>query len=427
MDADVVVIGAGLAGLCAAREAAANGYSVSILEARNRIGGRVATVFERGHTHPIEHGAEWVSNEGMVRELLEAHGASLFHADGNHWVRSAQGVHRVDLDDFAPALDYLKTLGLDREDLSLREALDRSGSGIDAEIRQSLLGYVEGFHAADPDRLSARWLLEVEASQSADASGIRCDDGNRLISESIARSMGLRVSLHLEHVVMRVQWERDRVAVTARHGADETTVHASKVIVTVPLGVLKAKADAIGAIAFDPPLTQVDDPLSKLEVGHAIRMTFVFHRAFWEELDELPDLLFAQKFDERVPTWWRADPRGAPILIGWAAGPQISKLEGIRGDVLRDAALDSLAATLGVSRDIVQAEFVSWHFHDWEVDPFARGSYTYVAVGGLDAWKTLSAPIDDTVFLAGEAVIGEGFNATMEGACRSGVAAGRLV
>ena len=423
MDADVVVIGAGLAGLAAARDAAHAGATVIVIEARDRIGGRVWTHFSKGLTHPIEFGAEWISNSGKVREMLEAHGATLFHASGNHWIRTASGVEKMDeLDDVTgPVLDRLRELTKDGADLTLREALDRccADDASRSEAR-TLLGYVEGFHAADPDRLSTRWLLEVEEEQSAGESEIRCDEGNVLIADSIARSMGLRVTLHLGHVVTNVQWKRGEATVTAKHHGKAIMVRAPKVIVTIPLALLAAEPDEQGAIAFEPPLHDIRDALSTLETGHVLRMSFVFRRAFWTDNEFLPDLLFVQKFDEPVPTWWRGDPPGAPVLIGWVAGPQMRALDAVRGDALRDLALDSLARILDVSRDVVQQEFVSWHFHDWSADPYSRGAYSYVAVHGIDAWKKLRQPIQDTIFLAGEATAGKGMNATMEGALESG-------
>lgn len=430
MNVDVVVIGAGLAGLAAAREAAANGHTVAVLEARDRIGGRVWTTHDRGHTHPIEFGAEWIGNSGPVRELLEAHGASLFHADGNHWIRTPHGVQQMDeLEDVTgPILDRLRALVSRRpDDLSLREALELCCADVSQNDRRTFTGYIEGFHAADPSLVSTRWLLEVESSQSADASMIRCDDGNRLIAESIARSLGLRVSLLLGHVVTQVRWSRGNVTVEARNADGSMSVRARKVIVTVPLALLAAPPDEQGAIAFDPPLHRLHDALSTMQTGHVMRLTFVFRHAFWMDSEELRDLLFVQKFDERVPTFWRGDPLGAPVLIGWAAGPQARQLDGVRGVALRDLALASLSATLGVSSELVDRELVSWHFHDWSADPFARGAYSYAGVGGGDAWQTLSQPIDDTVWIAGEGAAGGGRNATMDGAMESGTAAGRAV
>jgi monoamine oxidase len=267
-------------------------------------------------------------------------------------------------------------------------------------------------------------LLEAEAEASAGESEVRCGDGNVLVVDSIARLLGLRVTVHLGHVVTRVQWKPGEAVVSATRGDTTITVRAPKVVVTIPLALLAAEPDGNGAIEFDPPLHQLREPLSTLEMGHAMRMSFVFRSAFWQSVEELPDLLFAQKFDEPVPTWWRADPHGTPVLIGWAAGPQARALDATRGDALRDVALDSLARVLGVDGNVVREHFVSWHFHDWSADPFSRGAYSYVGVGGTEAWKALRAPIDDTIFIAGEAAAGHGWNATMDGALES--ASGRI-
>ena len=88
-----------------------------------------------------------------------------------------------------------------------------------------------------------------------------------------------------------------------------------------------------------------------------------------------------------------------------------------------DAAMESLAHTLGVPRRELESSWTGTHFHDWDADPFARGAYSYVGVNGLDAHRALAAPVAGTLFFAGEATCGEGFNATMEGAARSGLRA----
>ena len=425
---EIVVIGGGLAGLSAAHELAHHGHTITLLEARDRLGGRVWTRIEAGHTHPIEMGAEWITNEGPVREMLEAHGATLFHANGNHFIRAGSALEQMDdLEDVTgPILKQLeKIAGNGKTDLPLSEALQRldNNSVTQDEVR-NLCGYVEGFHAADPDTLSTKWLLQVENGQSAKVSEIRCNDGSRLVVESIARSMGLPATVHLEHVVREVYWRPGHVSVRAFSQDRETEVEAKCAVVTLPLALLKSQDSASGSVKFNPHHGK-DDALSMLEVGHAQRMTFVFGEAFWQSIVGLPDLLFLQQFDLDVPTWWRADPRGAPILVGWAAGPQRFRANDV--DALREAGLKSLASALSVPELLVREQLVSWHYHDWSNDPFAQGAYSFVAPGGIDAWKKVAEPVENTLYFAGEAIVGEGKNATMDGAIESGRRAARQI
>jgi monoamine oxidase len=82
---------------------------------------------------------------------------------------------------------------------------------------------------------------------------------------------------------------------------------------------------------------------------------------------------------------------------------------------------------LGVARSAVAAELESWYFHDWQADPFARGAYSFVLAGGLDARAALAQPLDDTLFFAGEATNSDGHTATVHGAIASGRRAAREV
>ncbi len=425
VDADILIIGAGVAGLTAARDLTRAGHRVIVLEARARVGGRVWTHRADGFAGPIELGAEWIANEGLVRDLLTEAGVPLTEADGEFVV------HMPDDSDESESPDEIADEVVQRlrdrmanyeGDLTLTDALNRwCDEPALATQRAMLVSYAQGFHAADPDRCSTRWFLEVEVNQSAGASELRSDEGAERLITLLQEAAGERCTIHCDTVVKRVRWQQGRVELDADTNEQPTTYRATRAIVTLPLGVLHAAPDATGAVAFDPPLDDKCEALELLAMGSALRLTLVFREQFWRSLPELEDFLFVQAFDQPLPTWWRLDPPDLPALVGWAAGPQLAYAGSLRGDALRDAAIRSLANALGVEAGIVRAHLVSWHTHDWAADPFSRGTYSYVLAGGHDAHRTLGAPVADTLFFAGEATAGEGYNATMEGAMRSGV------
>jgi monoamine oxidase len=129
---------------------------------------------------------------------------------------------------------------------------------------------------------------------------------------------------------------------------------------------------------------------------------------------------------EWFPTWWTR-VTSAPILTGWAASRRGERLSGKPGLFIRDRALESLATIFQFPRPALEAMLQSWHVHDWQFDPYARGSYSYVGVGGEGAQAELAAPMADTLFFAGEATNSEGHHGTVHGAIATGERAAREI
>ncbi len=413
MDRDVIVIGAGLAGLAAADRLVWAGHHVTLLEARDRLGGRVWT--EPGPV-PVDLGAEWVSDSGTVHDLLVQSRARLLDADGVRLRRSGSGWNNVDeLPDITKGLiARARKSASGAEDPTLLEALDACCGAGDAEARSLLLSYVEGFHAADPARLSLRWLSEVEQNQPADASELRPVEGAGRVVSALAGAIEGRCDLRLNRVVRDLRWTRGAVEVTSVGTDGEGEVHrAEAAIVTVPLPLLDV-------ISFIPPLDAKLTAAGLLSMGRAVKLVLRFRTPFWRAIPPLDRMLFLLDAAPPFPVWWApADPAAAK-LTGWVGGPGSDALAGIGGEQLAERGVTSLAATLGIGRAEVAAELEGFHHHDWNGDPFSMGAYTWVTAGGIDAHRTLAEPLEDTLYFAGEATCGAGLNATMEGAVQSG-------
>jgi monoamine oxidase len=155
-------------------------------------------------------------------------------------------------------------------------------------------------------------------------------------------------------------------------------------------------------------------------MGPVLKLVLAFDRPFWHEIAGLEDVEFIHAYDRAVPTWWTPPDPAATMLTGWAGGPYAARLSGMAEGELSDLAVKSLADAFGVPAKDVSSRLAACHVHDWSADPLARGAYTYVGVGGSEAHRTLAAPVADTLYFAGEATCGGGYNATMEGALRSG-------
>lgn len=438
---EVLILGAGVAGLAAARVLVDAGRRVLVLEARDRTGGRVRTHRDDDLPVPIELGAEFV--HGTPRELwavLDAARLRVCDAAEDHV--TLDGGRLEEREDFAGALGAVLGALEDeasRPDRSFAEFLDaRFGDAAHADARRLAASYVEGFHAAGLDDVGVHGLARAEGAASGNDQAFRIVDGYDRVVEWLHGGAGAPPALRLRTVVHRVRWSAGRVRVEA-HGPDtrrDTVFDAAACIVTLPVGVLAARADAEGAVAFEPPLAAKRDALAGIGAGHVTRVVLRFRRRFWEDRAQVPaladgvdplQLSFVHAPDQAVPVWWTQRALRAPLLVGWVGGPRGAAMARLPREAMVDRCLASLAATFGRDAAGLRAELVGAHVHDWADDPFARGAYSYARVGGAGAGEALARPLDDTLFFAGEATAAGGNTGTVHGALASGQRAAREV
>jgi monoamine oxidase len=392
-DADVIVIGAGTAGLTAARELERVGFRVICLEARDRIGGRILTVHDAASPVPVELGAEFV--HGRPAEILDF-GLPLRETLGDMVHLEAPGAETWRV------MEDIERLGCEQNDESF---LSFIGSHRYTEgERQSATGYVEGFNAARKERIGI-------ASLGQDAQAAAAIDGDRSFHivagyDSLMRAIAPS-DVRLNTIVESIEWRRGAASVLLR-GRSEP-LRAARVVVTVPLGVLQA-----GDLRFDPEPAETLEAARALEFGQAYRVTLLFDRAFWKDNQRLAGASFILSNERVFPVWWTALP-DTPLLTGWSAGPKADPLIGKSQSEIVSLALGSLQRIAGVPPGRLE----KFWMHDWQADPFARGAYSYVPAGALPARRKFAEPVADTLYFAGEATDLVGYGGTVHGAIAS--------
>lgn len=416
---DVVIIGAGASGLMAARELSNAGLRVLVLEARDRIGGRILT----HHTaaYPVELGAEFIHGR-LTETFALAERAGLQVAQMKWKMARRKGKQWIDNDSILEDVDELfSKMTMDGPDLSFQEFLLH----VDAseEVKQQGLKFVEGFHAADPARISVHALVINNEEEKRVDSGhqFRFVDGYDSLVKAISDEINWKsCTLQLNAEVTRIHWEKGSVKLECSGGVE---FQAPRALVTVPLSLLKA-----GRIVFHPALPEKERALQLLEMGPVIRVSMCFRSKFWEEQEKLQGASFIFSDDPDFPTWWASNPLPYPILTAWAAGRYGKAVTGLSEEERVSRALESLARILDADLAHLRGELQYGFSHDWEADRFSCGAYSYALVGGSNAGSELETPVAGTLFFAGEATESRGDNGTVHGAIASGLrAAGRIL
>ncbi|HYD51748.1 MAG TPA: NAD(P)/FAD-dependent oxidoreductase [Gemmatimonadaceae bacterium] len=428
---DAVVVGAGVAGLAAARRLRDAGARTLVLEARTRVGGRILTVHPPDLPIAVELGAEFLHGASQVVEAIaRAHRLPAVEVTGERRRATARGL--APLPDFWERIDrVMSRLDARREpERSFSEFLaSRPGGASLARDRALARQFVAGFHAADLSLIGEHAL--ADGGSPGDDLEERRLRRLPLGYDGVVRALaaGLDAVLRLGHVVHRLEWRRGEVRVHASSPAGSAldVVRARAAIVTLPLGVLLARPPATGAVHIDPEPASLRRGREGLAVGHVAKVVLRFRDAFWEERAS-PMLSFVHGQGGEFPVWWTAFPLHEPVLVGWTGGPAAARLAALGRDAVIERAIASLARQLGLRTGSVRTRLVEAWWHDWDADPFARGAYSHPVVGGADAARHLARPAQGTLYFAGEAADAEGDNGTVHGAIASGTrAAGRLL
>jgi monoamine oxidase len=401
----IIIIGGGIAGLVAARELAGE-YEITLLEANDRLGGRICSVTPDGFGQIIEGGPEFI--HGHLKntfELLDEAGIKyveieerMLRREGGKWKEQDEMIEGWDA-----LLKKMKTLD---QDATMYDFLQQHFGGDEyTAFRRHVTAYTEGFDIADVRKASVKALYS-EWSQE-EGSNYRLPSGYGQLVEYLRQDCVSKGCLLLTgKLVKQLDWEEDSVTILTMH---EEKFTANKAIVTIPVTLLQ-EVSGRASINFTPALDEYVDAARHIGMGTVIKFLLKFKKAFWPA-----DAAFLLS-DELVPTWWTLLPDTSPVLTGWLSGPKAELVTGETDEVLLEKALFSLASIFEITIGEIREQLVASAVFNWKTNEYARGAYSYATPASHAARKILAAPVMGTLYFSGEGLYEGAVPGTVEAA-----------
>lgn len=411
----IIVVGAGMAGLAAARTLNNAGFAVTVLEGRDRIGGRVWTSHKWADA-PMDLGASWIhgirgnpitalaDEVGVPRQVTDYDNGVLFDMDGRELSDQAWDRYEEISEQITDAVEKAQSLNQDSSiEAAIASHIDLEA--LSAEDRRYLSHVLNATYeqewSGSISQLSAKIIDEEEGFGGND---VIFPEGYGALPAYLASGLDIQ----LEQIVQRISHDETGVTVVTQNGEFQ----ADRVLVTLPLGVLKS-----GKILFDPPLPQEkQSAIQQMGVGVLNKVYLRFAEPFWEKQPEWLAYLSENRgeWSEWFNIYHYVDQ---PILLAFNAADFGTALEAWTDEEIIEEAMNVLHTIF--NDDIPDPESVQ--ITRWIADPFAKGSYSFPAVGApANARDILAQPVGNRLFFAGEATSSD-YPSTVHGAYMSGL------